>query len=482
MKGLLFLLLACLLPGCGGNGGKHDADAQGDPDVILDDGAAEGDPSPDPDLVPDPSGDPDAEADLDAPPEPDGEIATVCEGNCHFVREGAAGRSDGSDWDNAWTQLPEDLERGHVYFVADGSYPGVVLDDPESGESLVTVKKATAFDPACTETAGWSPDYGDGTALFPSVRFTTGHWDFDGVVGEGESARGFEVTSDAPAEESVDLVVIEAGVGSVALRHVDIHRPSMDYKASGVYATAGGNTDLVFSDCFIHDVFGVHFYFIDASGILIERSWMERNKSTADWHSESIQARGTVGLVVRYSWFEDIQGTAVIVSGSGNSSGWEIYGNVFNRFEVGHGAVADNMNDSISGVRVYNNTIVGGTSHSGIRFFNSAGDNVAYDNLWYGCDTVVHEGVDYDYNYYSDCGFTYAFAPGAHEPPKDSSEVHTSIDADPFVASGARDFHLAAPLDGYPGLALEPPCDTDPDGLARGADGVWDRGAFDFAE
>jgi hypothetical protein len=478
MDGRLFLTALLLLSGCG-NGGKEgdaDADAGQDPDPVSDDAELDGEL--------DATAEPDADAPADADVTFDVEVdsVTVCEGNCHYVREGAAGLGDGTDWDNAWTGLPDTLERGHVYFVADGSYSAYTFDDSESGDAFITVKKATAFDPACTETAGWDSGYGDGQALFQALVFASGRFEVDGVVGQNEQPRGFEILSDAPADESPDLVVIDENVTHVTLRHLDIHRPSMDYRASGIYAARGGNSDIVVAHCHIHDIFGVHFYFIGSDGVLIEHSWMARNKSTAEWHSESIQARGVTNMTVRYCWFEDIQGTGVIVSGSGNSAGWEIYGNVFNGLEVGHGAVADNMNDSITNVHVYNNTILRGGGHSGIRFFNSAGGNAARNNLWYDCGTVIHEGVDYDTNYYSDCGFTYAFEPGPNEPPKDGTGIASSITDDPFVDSAGRDFHLTAPLDGWPGDSLDAAYGSDFDGLTRGADGVWDRGAFEYEE
>ena len=238
VNGRLFLTALLLVSGCGGGGGggDGDADAGQDPDPVSDDGA--------PDVEIDAAAEPDA----DAPTDPDAvfdvevDTVTICEGNCHCVREGAAGRGDGTDWDHAWTELPETLERGHVYFVADGNYPGYDFDDPESGDDFITVKKATALDPACTEIAGWDAGYGDGTALFPALVFQAGHFEVDGVVGEAEQPRGFEIFSDAAEDESPDLVVIDENVTHVTLRHLDIHRPSMDYRASGIYAARGGKT------------------------------------------------------------------------------------------------------------------------------------------------------------------------------------------------------------------------------------------------
>ena len=40
----------------------------------------------------------------------------------HYVRAGATGSADGTDWTNAFTDLPATLTRGDTYFVADGTY------------------------------------------------------------------------------------------------------------------------------------------------------------------------------------------------------------------------------------------------------------------------------------------------------------------------------------------------------------------------
>jgi hypothetical protein len=48
----------------------------------------------------------------------------------------------------------------------------------------------------------------------------------------------------------------------------------------------------------------------------------------------------------------------------------------------------------------------------------------------------------------------------------------------PFVNLAGEDFHLAVPT--LPGVSLGAPYDVDPDGIKRGADGNWDRGAFEI--
>ena len=47
-------------------------------------------------------------------------IASNAFATVYYVRAGATGDDTGLNWDDAYTQLPEDLERGATYYIADG--------------------------------------------------------------------------------------------------------------------------------------------------------------------------------------------------------------------------------------------------------------------------------------------------------------------------------------------------------------------------
>src|SRR5262249_9372578 len=94
------------------------------------------------------------------------------------------------------------------------------------------------------------------------------------------------------------------------------------------------------------------------------------------------------------------------------------------------------------------------------------------NNIWYGCDTVGgfgSAGRTVDYNSYFRCKSMGATDTGAHS-------VFGS--ANPFVNVSASDFHLTAAS--AAGLTLPAPYNADLSGNSRGADGLWDRGAYEF--
>ncbi|PCC71235.1 Right handed beta helix region [Nannocystis exedens] len=139
---------------------------------------------------------------------------TACADDCHYVRAGAAG--SGADWNDALPELPAELERGHIYFIAAGSYPAYLFDDAEAGDVVIRVLRASADDHGTD--VGWDPAFAAGEAVFGELRFTSGRYEFDGrdatrIVG------GFEGT------------VVDIAAPAVQFRRSDV---------DGAFAGRGG--------------------------------------------------------------------------------------------------------------------------------------------------------------------------------------------------------------------------------------------------
>ncbi len=123
--------------------------------------------------------------------------ATSAEAANRFVRAGAAGANNGTDWTNAYTSLPAALTRGDVYYIADGTYRSYTFDDAASGALVTTVKKATLADHRTA--TGWDNTYGDGQSVFGQFTFSSPNWLIDGQVGGGpgswKTGFGFKISS-----------------------------------------------------------------------------------------------------------------------------------------------------------------------------------------------------------------------------------------------------------------------------------------------
>jgi hypothetical protein len=448
-----------------------------------------------PDAAGDPDGGPPGDAGLlDAAPRVDatGDAATAADGGgspavdcgavtCLYVRSGSSG--DGSDWARAFAALPESLERGAVYFVADGSYPGHRFDDPASGTELVTIRKATIGDHG-TDT-GWMDEYGDGEAAFgDQLEFTTPHWLIDGVVGGGPgswtSGFGFRVTQ----SEAIPLISIASDeADDVTIRHVDLegtrHSGGGGSIAQDAVKVAGGR-GFTLSYFYTHALGRAPFFLVPAPESVIEYGYIGEFISTDTAHSEVVSAWAwseAGDFTFRYNIVAAITGTGGIMwdnSGSHESLA-RIYGNVFYRAPD---ALWDNeangliggwtggSGEDCFGLRVYNNSFVHTTGRIFTDFIVRSGDNEVVNNLFYDSDPPSFADIQiHDHNHYIESGDT------AGEPNG------TTATGDPFVDAAALDFRLLAATPG--GQELGSPYTLDALGILRGEDGTWDRGAYE---
>jgi hypothetical protein len=190
---------------------------------------------------------------------------------------------------------------------------------------------------------------------------------------------------------------------------------------------------------------------------------------------------GSDNVTFRHVVWKDIEGTAIISTMEEGSSAenWTIYGNVV-FYSSQYGVAPNNegiagwievLNDASNSAiannwKIYNNTLVNVPGlWSGIRIDAGTG-NVARNNLWYNSVRTAHHRIDISHSWY-------------FNTVQDGDVNNAQLGAgNPFVNLAGEDFHLAVPT--LPGVSLGAPYDVDPDGIKRGADGNWDRGAFEI--
>src|SRR5262249_48377802 len=123
-----------------------------------------------------------AQPDLSGAPSPDFGAA-----GRHYVRAGASGSGDGTDWNNACPDFsgacaPANLVRGDVYYVAAGRYTNQTFDTPESGALVIMIRKATLTDHGSA--SGWMNGFAGQAVITGANTVTTGYWTFDGQTGD----------------------------------------------------------------------------------------------------------------------------------------------------------------------------------------------------------------------------------------------------------------------------------------------------------
>jgi hypothetical protein len=423
-----------------------------------------------------------------------------CFAASYYIRSGATGLNNGSDWQNAWTALPGSLVRGNMYYVADGIYGNYIFDDATSGSQYIEIRKATETDHGTD--VGWSPAYGDGVAFWGQLSFQTSYYVFDGVKGYGRDGEMYGFQQDF-TNRSSPAKALDIDGDYITIRHLKSYWDNRDdlseVQSRWLEATTGSPNNITVSYCYIKELPGLPFYFIASSNVLIEYLVMEGMHSDATWHAEIASIRGLINLTVRYSWFMDGTGTGGWMSMEGNNTDWKIYGNVFEQTSrgggYGLGTFADNMQAGTvtSGV-FYNNTIANHTEgwRSGLSFWASnspveSRNNIARNNTGFG-----NFGVDVaSHNYLSSCPTESEF--------NASVEDYLQRDSlDPFVDSARNndgeltDWQLSGTNLPNPGFSLPPPFNescinrlwqgSQASCVVRGGDGHWDRGAIEYVQ
>ena len=437
-----------------------------------------------------------------------------------YVRAGAIGNGSGSDWTNAYPDLPASLVRGDTYYVATGSYSYHFFSDAESGTSVITVKAATLADHGTN--TGWSTSYvgqasfagGPGEALV--WVFTTGYYTLDGVYGCSPSAAcGFRVdaskTTATGCGQARNTIQLEGGVGNVTFQYIEVKgtaNTALDpnnINDSGFFSRAA-NHDLYFGHVWVHDQGGLWMVLDGDDKVIIEYSWFRNNHSTPLCHSEGIALRapsglGNTNLTIRYNRFENADGTAYIgtpvnlgLTGP-TSSNWYVYGNIFS-----YNAAESNGQPKAAGIfqifaikiagdfSFYNNTISsldnGPLASGSCRIIFATGSVntrveklTVRNNIWYNCvNAIAPPGTGlsglvtqiWDHNAYFATPLS-----GSGDP----SELNASGNPFKNVTQnlGATDFHLLKDTSVWTPLAS--PYNIDPDSVTR----TSSRGAYQFA-
>jgi len=410
----------------------------------------------------------------------------------HYIRPGATGSNNGSDWVNAYTSLPSNLVRGDTYYLADGSYGSYTFDDSVSGTTLITVKKATTEDHGTA--TGWNSSYGDGQAIFKSWVFSSDYYYIDGQTRNQNWQTGAIDQYGIRVKTRGIVVRFDngAGVGGdfITLRRVDMEAGGRDSGAGDdVIYGLNGSKYITFSECALHDSDRTIFLLRGSwQNLLVEYCYIARNASSPAIHGEILSHVGSDYVTFRYNIIEDPEGTAVWASLNGGGSksasntaaNWKIYGNVILHSESykreGISGVIFAANDAsnknwMDNLKFYNNTLINIKGlWSGICV-QAGSANEVMNNIWYNCVNAPMWSVTTGYNWYYN-------TPNSNDtnPTKQVCTSNCNI----FANLTTKDYTLNGNNLPDAGYAFSTPFDEDMYGTVRGSNGLWDRGAFEF--
>src|ERR1700694_2000908 len=91
-------------------------------------------------------------------------FSSTCFANNFFVRAGASGANDGSDWNNAWTGWSSinwgSIRAGDTVYVAGGRYTGMLrIGASGTAGNMITIQRVRSTDSAATSAAGWAATF-----------------------------------------------------------------------------------------------------------------------------------------------------------------------------------------------------------------------------------------------------------------------------------------------------------------------------------
>lgn len=402
--------------------------------------------------------------------------ALPCAAANKFVRDGATGDGSGSDWTNACDDFTygsgscdeNNLTRGDTYYVADGTYSSAQFDTATSGTSTITIKKCSTTDGVSSGISGYSSTYCDGQAVFGdiTVGVTTGgsasnYWIFDGAYrNESDwsagSAYGFKFGS-----------VWSGGSGITCSANVTVQYAEItpgDTSSRPVFLRFGSCNNWTFSRNYIHDGGEVNF-----AGV--ENLTWEYNYQWQTYGKECIRGQVTASdLVIRHNTFHDCCRDD-FAPGEGCTAEVGVFANV--------GDTPD-----FEGFRAYGNIVWKALDQhkSDASIFAQAGDCLIYNNTVYDDAASGVSDLECTGGGSSESRNNVVYLPngmtaGFTATTSNNNSTYTS--SPPFVNVTTGDFHLTGAV---AGASLAAAYNLDRDGVTRGADGTWDRGAYEYDE
>ena len=296
-------------------------------------------------------------------------LAMIASANAatYHVTETGSGAMDGSDWNNAYAGLPATLERGAVYYIANGNYGGYTFNTPVDGTKLVTIKKATIEEHG-TE-VGWNDLYADLSIFTNQIRIATDYWIIDGGYEYGFLFKSSD-------EGWIDHHYISCSGSNLIFRDIEIHGPGAGSCHSARGIQPSGN-NLVFEKLYVHDFSAVGIRFNGGSNSVIDKSKFEEIYSAGDAycqsvrginvHHEQIAAFYNSDMIVKNSFFSQIYSGSPPKNPSGGfavylsrNNGYIVfYNNVF--FNIYYPIIlnSDGWGDNRGDFNIYGNTFVG---------------------------------------------------------------------------------------------------------------------------
>jgi hypothetical protein len=448
---------------------------------------------------------------------------------CHAVGPSATGNGSGTDWNNRMT-LPKAPARGDMYYLMDGSYGSYSPTTANSGTTRITIKKAQSYDfgrasDGCANdiSAGWnSSTMGSAQANFSRISTSDGqgYYTLEGnghtttagcgvspAVNAAASDCGIKVTQPGPEGDTYGVIWLNGNYDTGVTRAIGwtIRYAELVGAGDAGNAVSNSNEHTFFCRNGCNNLLFEHNYLHESACDFIDTPWgdtvvfnlnhFRQNASQANCHGQFYLGDGTGMNNYTFSnnLIQDVQGTAIwsILNG-GRAANWNILNNVIFRTSgssrpgtsngifatINSGSRSQNINFIGNDVINYTADYAGAL---GIRDENGGGSYTWENNLFYNTSPDDRVGFSLGGSSFTEGHNSWL---NSGSPVNGAGDVTVTSGApSPFVNWQNDDFRLVNQnADWGSGVILSAPFNLDMAGSLRpGSDGVWDRGAFEFA-
>ena len=402
-----------------------------------------------------------------------------------YVRKGASGSNNGSDWNNAWTDVTQiswgGVNPGDSIWIAGGNYGTLLIGANGATNNPIYIARVRSTNSIPASAAGWNSAYDSQVVLSFYNNYGSHSW----------------ITLDGQVPYS-GILITNTSLAGVHL--MDYAGSSVSYSVTKCCDIGGACTSSTAESgetrCFNCNSIGVGNYFgycqfhnaptlfstLYQANFMVEHCKLYSNLtgSTSTYHPNVWQTVGCTNVTVRYCEIYNWQAEGIMMDFCATSDAlnvnWYIYGNVW------HDAIGGNTGGSArivesqynpnGPVYLYNNTFVG----------MIIGVNLANGGSWNSSNASTN-------NIYIQTGGSHGFGKGHDDYDLSdvaNSETHGIGGATSgiFVNFAAQNYQIVSNIAAaYPrnkAAALPAQYANDFNGNIRGADGAWDIGAYEY--
>ncbi|NOS70519.1 MAG: hypothetical protein HOP33_11385 [Verrucomicrobia bacterium] len=384
-----------------------------------------------------------------------------------YVRSSSVGSNNGTDWNNAWSLSSinwASVSAGDTIYLAGGSYGVIAPGKSGTAGNVITLRRARSTNAACTGASGWSSGF-DATINASGINIGA----LDYLIIDGVIASGIKVLNNDRA------VSITSGSVGVTLSYIEIYATAANGSSSqAIYMTGCSFTTI--DHCIIHGVVngiqGLNF----SDCIIQYCEFYDINAHGTTGHPNVNYLLATVRSTWRYNRIHNNDALGIAwEDGAGDDLNY-LYGNVFYDDTGAHcGIESDSNIPRLGRFYIYNNAFINEPATT-INFRVTPAGGQIFNNIFWNSPQLLANWSTMELNY--------NFASGS--APAGANSIGSG--SNPFVNLAGKDFHIVSNIGakfprnkGVTVTLLNGSTSTvDVDGIARGADGLWDIGPYEF--